>query len=80
MAQITENLRTFLLNELETRDLGSLTSLKLAATGQTMEARADSVVLMRAENRRPLGPELREILEAEWESMTQLEVDVSNIM
>lgn len=43
-----------------------------------MEARADSVVLMRPENRLPFGTELRDILEREWSLMTQLEVDVSH--
>ena len=77
MGEIREELREFLLNELETRDLGSLTKLKLAVTEQTHEARANSTVLMWPENRQPLGAGLQEILDTELSEMTQLELDVS---
>ena len=77
LATIKDDLRTFLLEELETRDLGTLTALKLAITGQIQEARADSTVLMWKEARRPMGEELRRIMDEELGSMTQLEIDVS---
>ena len=54
-----------------------MAALKTAVTGQTHEARADSTVLMWPGVRKPLGDDLMAVLEAELESMTQLELDVS---
>ena len=76
---ICNDLRNFLMNELNTRDLGTLSSLKLAVTNQILEARADSCVLMWPESRKPLSAELTTLMTREIGEMTQLEVDVSNI-
>ena len=75
---IKEALRAFLLAELKTRDLGTLPSLKAAVTGQTHETRADSVVLMWPEARKPLH-DMQQLLDSELEHMTQLELDVSKL-
>ena len=79
MTAIRDDLGVFLLDELKTRDIGTLTALKLAITGQIQEERANSTVLMWPEARKPFGEEMRAVLEAEWESMTQLEIDVSDM-